>query len=205
MNDPQGALDDLIKRSNASYAAVSRLLGRNSAYVQQYIKRGSPAQLDAADVALLAAHFDVPQALLGGDATPQTVETTAINVPVLWSAHNDIASPNTRLFDQNWLQGIVMPHSTAAIVGVGGDAMAPTLFDGDEVLIQRRFGNEVLREGLYAIRVDFDILVRRIAIEPTRRRISVLTDNPCYPDWNGIGRQAIHILGMVKWIGHRVG
>ena len=37
---PRQALDDLIREREETYAAVSRLLGRNSAYIQQYIKRG---------------------------------------------------------------------------------------------------------------------------------------------------------------------
>lgn len=40
---PRQALDDLIRERDETYAAVSRLLGRNSAYIQQYIKRGTPA------------------------------------------------------------------------------------------------------------------------------------------------------------------
>ena len=51
---PRQALDDLIREREETYAAVSRLLGRNSAYIQQYIKRGTPARLDQSDIAQLA-------------------------------------------------------------------------------------------------------------------------------------------------------
>lgn len=56
---PRQALDDLIREREETYAAVSRLLGRNSAYIQQYIKRGTPVRLDQSDIAQLALHFDV--------------------------------------------------------------------------------------------------------------------------------------------------
>ena len=35
--DPRRALDDLIKERGETYSSVSRLLSRNSAYIQQFI------------------------------------------------------------------------------------------------------------------------------------------------------------------------
>ncbi len=63
--EPREALDGLISERGETYASISRLLGRNSAYIQQFIKRGSPARLDQSDIALLALHFDVPVEMLG--------------------------------------------------------------------------------------------------------------------------------------------
>lgn len=79
--------------------------------------------------------------------------------------------------------------------------MYPTLRDGDEVLIQRYLANENPRDGLYVIRADTGLLVRRFALEPARNRIAVLTDNPNYPNWDGLIRNAIQIVGRVIWIG----
>ena len=59
-------LDALIRERGVSYAALSALLGRNPAYVQQFIKRGSPRKLDEADRRLLAEFFGVAEADLGG-------------------------------------------------------------------------------------------------------------------------------------------
>ena len=57
-------LDNLIQKKGESYLSVSRLLGRNAAYVQQFIKRGSPRKLDEYDRYLLAAYFDVDERAL---------------------------------------------------------------------------------------------------------------------------------------------
>lgn len=54
MDDARRALDELIRKRGCSYSEISRLLGRNAAYVQQYIRRGSPRQLDEHDRAVLA-------------------------------------------------------------------------------------------------------------------------------------------------------
>ena len=43
--DPRTALDRLVEASGESYAALSRMLHRNPAYLQQYVKRGTPRLL----------------------------------------------------------------------------------------------------------------------------------------------------------------
>mgnify|MGYP005839619919 CR=1 FL=1 len=59
-------LDELIRARGTDYLAVSRLLGRNPAYIQQFIKRGVPRHLGERDRRLLAAYFGVDEAELGG-------------------------------------------------------------------------------------------------------------------------------------------
>ncbi len=57
-------LDTLILESGENYAKISQLLGRNYAYIQQYIKRGVPTALSAADQDRLAVHFGQPRNFL---------------------------------------------------------------------------------------------------------------------------------------------
>src|SRR5918998_5576618 len=64
--DPRELLEQLIRERGADYAGLSRLLGRNPAYVQQYIKRGTPRRLAEEDRRLLARYFGVDESLLGG-------------------------------------------------------------------------------------------------------------------------------------------
>jgi len=66
--EARAALQRLIDASGEGYAGLSRLLGRNPAYVQQYIKRGSPRRLAVGDRRLLARYFGVDEAVLGGPA-----------------------------------------------------------------------------------------------------------------------------------------
>ncbi len=54
MIDQRAALARLIEERKEGFAGLSRLLGKNPAYVQQFIKRGPPRRLDAADVRSLA-------------------------------------------------------------------------------------------------------------------------------------------------------
>ena len=89
-------------------------------------------------------------------------------------------------------------------VSVTSRRMYPTLRDGDEVLIQRYLANENPRDGLYVIRADAELLVRRIALEPSRNRICVLTDNPNYPNWDNLPRDGVQIVGRAIWVGMHV-
>ena len=43
--DPRAALAVLATTRGDSLAALSAMLGRNAAYLQQYVKRGSPRRL----------------------------------------------------------------------------------------------------------------------------------------------------------------
>ena len=71
MDDARRALDELIQQRGVNYSSVSRLLGRNAAYIQQYIRRGSPRQLDEQDRSVLARFFGVDEKILGAPAVVQ--------------------------------------------------------------------------------------------------------------------------------------
>mgnify|MGYP001293338834 CR=1 FL=1 len=202
--DPRRALDDLIKERGETYSSVSRLLSRNSAYIQQFIKRGSPSRLDENDIAQLSVHFGVPPVVFGGEDVPAATGLTTIAIPVLGQIDEDSELARVRLVDEAWLRQVSHKPNGVSIVKVEGDAMEPTLHDGDEVFIQRYQANENPRDGVYVIRADTLLLVRRIALEPMRGRISVLTDNPAYPAWNGLARNAVQIVGKVVWAGKRI-
>jgi hypothetical protein len=45
--DARAALQRLIEDRKEDYASLSRLIGRNSAYIQQFVKRGTPRRLAA--------------------------------------------------------------------------------------------------------------------------------------------------------------
>lgn len=82
-------LDELIRARGTDYLAVSRLLGRNPAYIQQFIKRGVPRALGERDRRLLAQYFGVSEEELGGPPggpAPDVGANEARNRRVLLSA-----------------------------------------------------------------------------------------------------------------------
>src|SRR3546814_20824019 len=66
VQDPRAALDRLLADKGIDYARLSQVIGRNPAYIQQYIKRGSPRRLAEQDRARIAAYLGVSEAMLGG-------------------------------------------------------------------------------------------------------------------------------------------
>ncbi len=54
--DARAALERLIADNGDDYAGLSKLAGRNAAYIQQYIKRGTPKKLPERERAILARY-----------------------------------------------------------------------------------------------------------------------------------------------------
>lgn len=55
----------LSMRHGESLAALSRLIGRNPAYLQQFVRRGSPRRLPEDERLALAQYFNISERLLG--------------------------------------------------------------------------------------------------------------------------------------------
>src|SRR3546814_882844 len=58
-------LDRLIQQRRLGYSSISRMIGRNSSYIQQFIKSGSLRKLDDDDRPTLAIFFGVDEQVLG--------------------------------------------------------------------------------------------------------------------------------------------
>lgn len=221
MADPRSALEALVRERGEDYASLSRLIGRNPAYIQQFIARGTPKRLAEEDRRILAAYFRVPESLLGGrdDPTPRLAaggaarDADLVAVPRL--AIGASAGPGavageerTRAriaFDARWLRDLTSGGSGAlSIIGVEGDSMAPTLTDGDEIMVDRGDAADRLRDGIYVLRVEDALIVKRLAIDPSGRSIAIRSDNPAYPDWPDRDPATIAVIGRVVWTGRRI-
>ena len=118
-DDVRTALDALIHERGEDYSAVSRLLGRNAAYIQQFIKRGTPRTLAEEDRRRLAAYFRVPEERLGGPAGPRPPSAAAglVTVPRIEigasAGPGGIAEIEERgrpiAFDAQWLRDLGAP------------------------------------------------------------------------------------------------
>jgi phage repressor protein C with HTH and peptisase S24 domain len=208
MGDPRQALDQLIQQKGSSYAAISRMIGRNASYIQQFIRRGSPRQLEEQDRTMLAQFFGVDEKVLGAPIRNSVVEF--VQVPMLnveaSAGHGAIGGLEAKWaqfgFDETWLRRLSISKATSlSIIRVQGDSMEETLHDGDEVMVDLGDGQSRLRDGIYVLRMDGALNVKRVAIEPQGRRVSVLSDNPAYPSWRGLERRTIDIVGRVRWFG----
>lgn len=214
-------LDRLIHERRENYGALSKLIGRNSAYIQQYIKRGSPKKLDEADRRTLARYFGVEEHLLGGleevPAARRPSAKTAIQGLVLVPRYDLGASAGAgsldqseratgrMAFDEKWLRALGASPSGVSMIRVDGDSMAPTLSNGDDILVDRQDGAFRLRDGIYVLRLDDALMVKRVALGLSKGRFSVRSDNPHYPDWDDIDPALVEVIGRVIWAGRKIG
>ena len=212
--DPRALLDRLIRERGEDYVGLSRLLGRNPAYVQQYIKRGTPRRLAEEDRRLLARYFGVDEAALGAPPLPPLPDPDLVAVPRLdvdaSAGPGALAEEERRLgqiaFDSQWLRRMrIADRSLLSVIGVQGDSMAPTLSDGDEILVDRGDAASRLRDGVYVLRIEDALVVKRVALNPASRRVSVRSDNAAYPSWPDCDPTSIDVVGRVVWVGRRLG
>ncbi len=217
-------LDELITQHGEDYASLSRLIGRNPAYVQQFVKRGVPRRLSEDDRRKLARHFGVAERMLGGPEDAPGVRSLAMRgdaaagvgdyvlIPALdigasagggslMDSENPIA---TLAFQSNWVRTIASGRPEAlSVIHVEGDSMLPTLADGDHIVVDTD-DRERLRDGIYVLRTDDALLVKRLGVNPATRRLSIKSDNPAYPSWDDCDPATVAVIGRVVWVGRKL-
>jgi phage repressor protein C with HTH and peptisase S24 domain len=211
--DPRIALERLCAERGEDFAGLSRMLGRNPAYIQQYVRRGVPKRLKEEERRKLARYFSVSEAVLGGPPDELVGHDGLVNIkrhPVAVSAGPGaiVSEEQGRPyfgFDESWLKALTATSpAKLSIVRVEGDSMAPTLNPGDDILVDLGDAAGRLRDGIYVLRVDDTVVVKRIALHPMGRRLTVQSDNPAYPDWPDFRIDEIDCIGRVIWAGRKV-
>ena len=72
---PQQALEQAARARGVSLSALSRMLGRTVAYLQQFVGRGSPRRLPERERRLLADFLGLDERVLGAPE-PDDADTT---------------------------------------------------------------------------------------------------------------------------------
>jgi Peptidase S24-like len=221
MVDARDTLERLMLERGDTSLALSRLLGRNAAYVQQFIKRGIPKKLDEDDRRTLARYYGVPESALGGPvdmpplappASSRTRGAKMIAIPQL--AVGASAGPGALTgaeaieaqfhFESGWLRRLTANPANVSAIRVEGDSMMPTLADGDDILVDRGDAADRLRDGIYVLRIDDALNVKRLAVNPTARAVTIRSDNVAYPGWPDVSLARIDVIGRVIWVGRKV-
>lgn len=196
-SDPRAALARLAEEQGASLSALSRMLGRNVAYLQQYVRRGSPRRLEDVDLRRLAAYFGVEEGVLGGASAPPQWRVPRLDLAAS-------AGPGTLVdgelllgsdrIDPDLARRLGLQRERAAMLRVRGDSMAPTLLDGDQILIDLARTAPDARGGIFVIRVDDALMVKRV--RAAGQGLSVASDNPAAPP---VPAGAVTVIGRVVW------
>ncbi len=213
-DDVRATLWRLCSERGESLAGLSRLLGRNEAYIQQFLRKGTPRRLPERERRTLARYFSVPEAMLGGEGGIGDAARLAL-IPVRRSLARasagagaltqDEAARPYFAFDAGWLRRLTAaPGERLTMISVEGDSMAPTLNPGDDILVDHDEVGHSLRDGIYVLRVEESLLVKRLAVHPFGRSVTVQSDNPAYPDWPGRAIEELSYIGRVIWAGRKI-
>lgn len=211
-------LDAIISEKGEDYSSISRLIGRNPAYIQQFIKRGIPRKLAEEDRKRIAQYLNIPEQELGGPDTLAAAQNTAhasftliprIDIGASAGpgtlAENDLYA-DSLAFRKSWLKRATSGAiSDLSVIRVSGDSMFPTLSDGDDILVDRSDAAHRLRDGIYVLRLDGALMVKRLACNPTGQDFTIISDNSSYPSWTGIDPATVSVIGRVIWMGRRIG
>ena len=211
--DPREKLSELARERGNSLAALSRMLGRNASYLQQYITKGSPRKLEEADRRRLAQFFGIGEAELGG---PEEISLARsgdwVEVPRLPLEASagpgavsgavgaaEIAFDAFR-FSRRWLREQGLEPALLSSIRVMGDSMDPLLRDGDEILVDR--APRPFREGVHVVRLGEALHVKLLqAVPPDRLRL--ISKNAAYEPVE-VGMADVDVVGRVVWKGGRL-
>ena len=208
-DDPRTRLLLLASKKGVSLSGLSELIGRNSTYLQQFIRKGSPRKLEENDRRTLARFFGVNEAELGASedfsamlsAKPPRGEW--LDVPRL--ALGASAGPGLLAgeelpvgafrFGARWLREQGLNAAQLSAIRVEGDSMEATLRDGDEILVDRT--PRAWRDGIHVVRAGDALLVKRL---DTGRPgvVALVSDNPAYRTLE-LARGEVEVIGRVVW------
>src|SRR4029078_2202560 len=135
LNNPREVLERLCAERGEDFAGLSRMLGRNPAYIQQFVRRGVPRKLGEGERRKLARYFAIPESLLGGPADDEPVGglVPVKRTPVRASAgpgaipYEQAAKPYLA-FHESWLKNLTSsPPARLSVIRVEGISMVATL------------------------------------------------------------------------------
>lgn len=201
VDDPRTVLATLVAGADGeSLSALSRMLGRNAAYLQQFVRRGTPRRLAEADRAMLARYFGVAERVLGGgEGAPAPAPVGVPRLEARASAGPGAVNDGERAVDAidfppRLLRSLGVRGGPVALIAACGDSMAPGIADGDQLLVDQGDTRVTAAGGVFVIRIDGVTLVKRVA----RRggRTVATSDNPAAPP---VDTGAVEIVGRVVW------
>ena len=223
----------LIQQKRTDLKKASLAIGRNAAYLQQYLYRGIPKTLPEDAREALAVFLGVPEESLRPAKTesavepalPQVVAAASVsamggNMPgfsqvpeldVRASAGHGAFHEGDEEIKAVWMfPDAVIRHELRArsanlrIITIDGDSMEPLLASGDRVLVDTS-QRVPAPPGIFVIWDGLGIVAKRIEHIPTAEpsRIVIKSVNPLYNDYER-PTEDVNIIGRVIWAGKKL-
>ncbi|MDO5639275.1 MAG: helix-turn-helix transcriptional regulator [Neisseria sp.] len=111
----------------------------------------------------------------------------------------------TMAFRRYWIENyITRDTKNLSVISVKGDSMEGVLNDGDSILINH--GETTPRDGLYVLRLNENLLVKRLQLMPGGI-VNVISANEAYPTFEiNLHHMTddVAIIGRVEWFGRNI-
>ncbi|WP_445192640.1 S24 family peptidase [Sphingomonas sp. Tas61C01] len=188
----------LAATRGTSLAALSAMLGRNAAYLQQFVTRGSPRTLDREDRRRLADFFGVDETVLGGAPVRRGFMVPRLDVAASAGAGAFVDGEivvGADAIDPALAARLGLSEGQAGIIRVRGSSMEPGLLDGDLIVVDLSRRLPGVRGEVFVVRIDGTTMVKRVARGPTGPvATSDNADAPPLPD------APVEVIGRVVWL-----
>lgn len=217
LDAPRHALLAALQQHHMSMKEASRALGRNDAYLQQYIYRGSPLRLSETCRYQLADLLQIDQTSLlppddparriagiaggdGGDgAMMRAVPFYAVSASAGGGRVVDNADETMAFGFPRALLSRIAPHNSAALrmISISGDSMSPVLEHGDLVMID---SSQILPSppGIFVLDDGVGLVAKRLDPVPNNASVRIISENPHYTNYQRRNDE-VHIIGRVVW------
>ena len=209
-------LVNAIEDQGLTLKDASLRIGRNHAYLQQFIERQIPSRLKEADRMKLSELLNVPETELGAPQKGRAIAAANSNVSNVpeYQVHVSagggalVDSENKRRdwpFATDYLKAeLGLERSNLAVLEVRGDSMEPTLASGDRVLVNMS-DRQVSQPGIFIVFDGDGTVVKRVEKIPGSAppRIVLISDNPLHGKYE-LDAEVVQIVGRVVWRAGRI-
>ena len=104
-------------------------------------------------------------------------------------------------FKLTWLRAIVSDTEKTAILKIKGDSMEPDFKSGDDIMVDLADGPERVRDGVYVLRLNDQLLVKRLRMLGAEEA-QLVSANPAYdPVTVNLATDDFRVVGRVVWSG----
>ena len=191
---------------------ASRALGRNDAYLQQFLYRGSPRRLPEQLRLRLARLTGADQSLFL-DPDLRALRPESLSPDIAVPLHEVRAAAGGGSFAQgtdetraglsfppDLLRRITAaPTASLKLLSVSGDSMSPSLEDGDLVMIDMS-RQTPSPPGIFILDDGVGLVAKRVDAIPNTSPplLRLSSDNPSYSNYQR-RIDEVHIIGRVVW------
>lgn len=193
--------------SHPSYdlAGLSKLIGKNHAYLHQFIWKGSPRELRERDLRTVLK-------ALNGEPSDKASSLAVVQIPQYsfragmggGGVITDESEAEYLALPRTYLEQMQLASADLISIAVEGDSMSPTLESGDRVMVNRKDKNPS-SGGVFAIHDSDVLVVKRVERIPATNpvRLKLISDNPNHGIYE-VPAGETNILGRVVWYGRRL-